>query len=314
VKRIIRLIPLLLAVALLASAQNAMPVNPDSTDYTSFVTQRLNDLLSVGAPYLASYGMNIVNSFGGMMFSLLLIRWAYQAYNHHHFTINPAPIVGFLFLIATIDTMLFFYATPIPGVGVSFSQLPAKVAMEITSFLDQGVYSALMSRLHVFMTNLQEPTGTFNLQGFFMYGVVFLNITGAETILFGVTIFGYVYYALAVLLGPIFVSALMFPMFSRYFHSWLSVLLRFAFYQVAAKALVFIWANVLVSVIDQFIGGDYSLSNAFSMAIPFIMLNLSMLFVCFNIPHFVDNLFSGSASAGHGGLSAVIPRIASRMF
>jgi TrbL/VirB6 plasmid conjugal transfer protein len=301
-KRTLWVLSLLFAVGLLASAQNAIPMNPNSTDYTGFVSQQLEDLLSVGAPVLVNWGINIVNGFGVSVFSLILIRWAYQSYNHHHVTINFAPIAGFLFLIAVIDTMLYFYATPIPGVGVSFSQLPAQVAREMTSFLDQGVYGALMSRLHVFMTNLQEPTGTLNLMAFFMYGAVFVNITFAETILFGVTIFGYVYYALAVLLGPIFISALMFPIFRQYFHAWLSVLLRFAFYQIAAKALVFIWANVLVNVIDQFIGNDYSLGNAFSMAIPFFMLNVSMFFACLGIPHFVDNLFSGSSSAGHGGL------------
>ena len=301
----------LLAFTVFATAQNTIPTNPDTTDYSAFVSQQLDDMLLAGSGEMVTLGLNIVNGFGFSVFSLILIRWAYQSYHGHHFQINLQPIAAFLFLIAVIDTMLYFYAVPIPGVGVSFSQLPAKIATEITSFLDQGVYVALMSRLHEFTVKLQEPLGIFNIKELAMYYAVLVCVTFAESLLFAVTIYGYIYYALAALVGPIFVSFLIFPAFRSYFHSWLGTLLRFAFYQIAAKALVFIWANVWIRVFDAGIAGDYSLNNAFAMFIPFCMINLALLGVCFRLPHFVDNLFSGSASAGHGGM---IPAVVSRMF
>jgi hypothetical protein len=80
-KRIIRLIPLLFAAGLLASAQSAIPINPNTIDFMTIVTKRLDDLVSQGTPIFVSIGLNIVNGFGVSVFTLLLIRWAYQAYN-----------------------------------------------------------------------------------------------------------------------------------------------------------------------------------------------------------------------------------------
>jgi type IV secretory pathway VirB6-like protein len=129
--------------------------------------------------------------------------------------------------------------------------------------------------------------------------------------LFAVTLYGFIFYWLTAIVGPLFISFLVFPMTRQYFHSWFSVWIRFAFYRIAASCLVFLWSNVLVFVIDRFIGNDYSLRTVFGMATPFAMLNLAIIATAFRLPHWVDNLFSGSASAGHGGM---IPAVVSRMF
>jgi hypothetical protein len=310
-KRIIRLIPLLFAAGLLASAQSAIPINPNTIDFMTIVTKRLDDLVSQGTPIFVSIGLNIVNGFGVSVFTLLLIRWAYQAYNSYHITFNPAPIASFLFLIACVDTMLYFYATPIPGVGISLSRLPADIARQMSGFLDLTAYDQLLSRIHNLVNNLEQPSGPLNFIGIFMYAVSFANIIVLQIVLFAVTLFGFIFYWLTAMVGPLFISFLIFPMMRQYFHSWFSVWVRFAFYRIAASCLVYLWSSVLISVIDSFIGNDYSLRTVFGMAGPFAMLNLAIIVTALRIPHWVDNLFSGSASAGHGGL---IPGFVSRIF
>jgi hypothetical protein len=310
-KQSLRLISLLFAAGLLASAQSAMPINPNTIDFVTIVTKRLDDLVSQGTPIFVTIGLNIVNGFGVSVFSLLLIRWAYQSYNHHHISFNPQPVLSFLFLIACVDTMLYYYATPIPGVGVSLSRVPADIARQISGFLDISAYDQLLSRIHDLVNNLEKPSGPLNLMGIFMYAVSFVNILVLQIVLFAVTIFGFVFYWLTAIVGPLFISFLLFPMLRQYFHSWFSVWLRFAFYRIAASCLVYLWSNVLVLVIDQFIGNDYSLRTVYGMAAPFAMLNLAIIVTALRIPHWVDNLFSGSASAGHGGL---VPGIVSRIF
>jgi hypothetical protein len=67
----------------------------------------------------------------------------------------------------------------------------------------------------------------------------------------------------------------------------------------------------MITVIDTFLAGNYSLSNAFGMTVPFTMMNVAFLVVSLRLPAWVDNVFSGSASAGHGGL---VPGMVTRLF
>src|SRR3954467_13395290 len=132
-KQLLRLLVLVCLVGIVASAQSAaIPINPATIDYITIVTKTLDDLLLQGTSVFVTIGHNIVYLYGGTVFSLLLIRWGFQTYNHYHVTINFWPIISFLLLLATVNTLLYYYATPIPGVGVALGRIPAEIAREIS--------------------------------------------------------------------------------------------------------------------------------------------------------------------------------------
>jgi len=292
-------------------SQAAIPVNPASIDYFTYVTSQLDLLMNQGSPLFVNLGLDIVNGFAITVFILLLIRLAFQHVSHHHLHVNPWPILGFLFMVAGIDTMLRYYAVPLPGIGVSFSRLPSEITRQMSGFIDVTTYNLLLAKVRDILAKMQQPAGWFAFMDLFVYFLVFINMAFLEAILFLVTIFGFVFYGLTALVGPIFISFLLFPMWRHYFHAWLSTLLRFAFYRVAASALVFIWASAWLKFLNDVAGTDYTLAHLFTMIVPMILLNLAMFLTALRLPAWVDNVFSGSASAGHSGL---VPGVVARMF
>jgi hypothetical protein len=164
-RQTIQFVLLLLAGAILASAQNTIPVNPATIDYLTIVTQQLDNMLLSGIPVLVNLGLNIVNGFGLTIFLLLMIRWTYQHFAHHHVHFNVYPLLAFFFLIAFVDTLLYYYANPLPGLGVGLARFPSEVARHISGFLDLQVYNALLERVHNLTVNLQQPTGLFDFMG-----------------------------------------------------------------------------------------------------------------------------------------------------
>jgi hypothetical protein len=74
---------------------------------------------------------------------------------------------------------------------------------------------------------------------------------------------------------------------------------------VVASALVFVWTNVLVNFIDHSIHGDYTLAHFFILLVPLGMLNIGLIFSAFRITSFVDDSFTGAATAGSGFAGSV---------
>ena len=299
----LRLIMLGLAVAATGMAQ--------SIDYSQFVTSQLDDLVTTGSPLLVNTGLTIVNGFAGTVFILLMIRLAFLQFSHSHLHINVWPILSFMFMVAGIDTMLHFYAQPIPGVGYGLSRLPAEIFLEIAAYIDVSRYTLLNATALKWFGNVQQPGNVLALMDNLIYAFGWINIAFLEAILFIVTIFGYVFYGLTALVGPVFVAALLFPMFRQYFHSWLSTLIRFGFYTVPAAAFVYIWAGAWIKFFNDVAGTDYTLPHLLKMIVPMVMLNLAMFVTALRIPNWVDNVFSGSSSAAGGGL---VPGVISKFF
>ncbi len=302
------LVRLLLSSLGWAQQNNTIPVNTGSIDMVTYVTAQIDALMAAGSPLLVNLGMNIVTFFAGTMFALLMIRLAFQLFHHHHVILDPWPILGFLFLVAGINTMLYYYATPIPGVGVSFGLLPKEIARYISGFIDVSTYNLLLDRIRQVLVNMQRPTSLLPGMELVIYWFITLNLGFLEAILFLVTIFGFLFYGLTQLVGPLFISFLLFPQFRQYFHGWLGTLIRFAFYKVAASAFIFIWAAAWLKFLDDVAGTNYTLENMLLMIVPMMLLNLATFLTAVRIPAWIDNVFSGGASAGHGGLLPFISR------
>ncbi len=100
------------------------------------------------------------------------------------------------------------------------------------------------------------------------------------------------------LLGPLFIPWLIVPRLNCLFWNWIQFMLQYSFYRVVASALVYVWANVLVTFFDSSIHSDYTLAHFLTLIVPFGMLNIGLFFSIFKVSSFVSDLFKGTASAG----------------
>lgn len=278
-------------------------------DELSWVTTQIDALMAAASPMLVTIGLEIVNGFAFTIFVLLMTRLAFQFFHHHHIMIDPWPILGFLFLVAGIDVMLAYYAVPIPGVGISFSSLPDKICHYIAATIDVSSYKLVLGKAQEILTNMQQPSGVFPFMQLAVYWMVWLNMALLEALLFLVTLFGFWFYGLTQLVGPIFVALLLFPVFRQYFHAWLGTLIRFAFYRIAAAGFLFVFCNVWYKFLNDVASASYTLDHMLDMLLPMVLLNLASFLVAIRIPVWVDGVFSGSASAGHGGLIPFISKL-----
>ncbi len=278
-------------------------------DELGWVTGQIDALMAAASPMLVTIGLEIVNGFAGVMFILLMVRLSFQIFHHHHIIIDPWPILSFLFLVAGIDVMLKYYATPLPGVGISFSSLPDAICHYIATAIDVSTYDLVMGKAQEILTNMQQPTGMFPYMQLSVYWFVWLQMAVLDALLFLVTLYGFWFSGITRLVGPIFVALLLFPMFRHYFHSWLGTLIRFAFYKIAAAGFLFVFCNVWYKFLTDVASGGYTLNHMLDMLVPMMLLNLASFLVALRIPVWIDGVFSGSATAGHGGIVPFISKL-----
>jgi TrbL/VirB6 plasmid conjugal transfer protein len=265
----------------------------------------LSQLMTEHAGLFQQMGANLFRGFAVILVAWFGVKSALSAAGGgqgpgFHFD----RFASMLLTIAFGDAMITYYATPIPGFGVSFYHLIVDQGLNLANQLNHAMVQEVWDRLTSLYWGMETPvlTLTLNLLEILWYAIAVLCLIAAQAAVFAVIAFGYVASAIAVLLGPVFIPFFIVPHMEWLFWGWLKSLIQYAFYPVVANAYLFVFGNVLIHFVDAH-PAPWDGATLLVLFFPLIFLLSAFTYGILKIPSLVNSLFTGRSG------ESVIPRL-----
>src|SRR6202045_1584864 len=256
------------------------------------ITAATLDLLPRAGDLFLALGTNLFRGLAVILVAWFGIRTALTSVEGG----PPLPLGSFASLLLTIAfgfTMMTYYRAPIPGLGLSFTQLLTDQPIFLARQLEVTQVQLLSDRLNQLYLSMEQPL-LFNVSALVGYFLVALAVTAARVVLLAVIAFGLVATGVAVLVGPVFIPFFLIPPLDWLFWGWLKSLLQYAFYQVIAQAFVFVFGSFLTNFLDAF-PPPYTVDRLLVGGFQLIFLLVAFTYGLLKVPSLTHSLFSGGA-------------------
>jgi type IV secretory pathway VirB6-like protein len=186
-----------------------------------------------------------------------------------------------------------FYESPLPGIGVSFSNLITDQAGYFQSVLEARAFDNIYRHFDTLSERFMQPD-PWSILANLIYWTVLLLIAFAKAVSLAVIAFGLIASAVCGLLGPIFVPFFIVPKLDWLFWGWLRSFIQYSFVPVVAIAFlmifeqfVFRYVTTVPAMVTQADYGVYGL-QAFAVVATFCLGILQ-------VPSLTQSIFSGSS-------------------
>ena len=265
------------------------------------VQQAITNLLTVYEPEFLRFGYGLFLSF-----ATILIVWqgVRMMFSHDGLGDQMFEFAKLLMLISFGYAMITFYEAPIPGFGVSFSNLITDQAAYFQSVLEARAFDNIYRHFDELADHFMQPDA-WSILANLIYWTVLLLVALAKALSLAVIAFGLIASAVCGLLGPIFVPFFVVPKLEWLFWGWLKSFIQYSFIPVVAIAFlmifeqfVFRYVTTLPPTITSAEYGVYGL-QAVAVVVTFC-IGIAL------VPSLTSSIFSGQG--GQSILSSV-PRL-----
>jgi hypothetical protein len=265
------------------------------------VQQAITNLLTVYEPEFLRFGYSLFLSFATILIAWQGIR---MMFSHDALGDQMFEFAKLLMLMSFGYAMIVFYEAPIPGFGVSFSNLITDQAGYFQSVLEARAFDNIYHHFDDLTDRFMQPDA-WSILANLIYWTVLLLVALAKALSLAVIAFGLIASAVCGLLGPIFVPFFIVPKLEWLFWGWLKSFIQYSFIPVVAIAFLMIfeqfvyrYVTTLPSTITSAEYGVYALQAVAVIATFCVGMVL--------VPSLTNSIFSG-----HGGQTMVssIPRI-----
>src|SRR3989449_10095147 len=201
------------------------------------VQQAIASLLTTYEPSFLQFGHSLF-----MAFATILIVWqgitmmlTQDSLGDHLF--NFAKLLLF---ISYGYALIAFYESPIPGIGVSFSNLITDQAHDLANILDARSLELVFDHLDELWQHFVQPDA-WSILANLIYWLLLIVVTLAKVLSLAVVAFGLIASAVCALVGPIFVPFFIVPQLDFLFWSWFKAFIQYSFIPVVAFAFLMIF-------------------------------------------------------------------------
>src|SRR5437660_173920 len=149
-----------------------------------------------------------------------------------------------LLFIAFGYALVAFYESPIPGVGVSFSNVITDQAHEFANILDARSLELVFAHLDQLWQQFVQPDA-WSILANLLYWLLLIVVTLAKVLSLAVVAFGLIASAVCALVGPIFVPFFIVPKLDWLFWSWFKAFIQYSFVPVIAFAFLMIFERFI---------------------------------------------------------------------
>src|SRR5882762_7361630 len=149
-----------------------------------------------------------------------------------------------LLFIAFGYALVAFYESPIPGVGVSFSNLITDQAHDLANILDARSLELVFDHLDELWQHFVQPDA-WSILANLIYWLLLIVVTLAKVLSLAVVAFGLIASAVCALVGPLFVPFFIVPKLDWLFWSWFKAFIQYSFIPVIAFAFLMIFERFL---------------------------------------------------------------------
>jgi type IV secretory pathway VirB6-like protein len=248
----------------------------------------IDNLLTVYEPEFLRFGYQLF-----IAFATIVIAWQgiTMMFSRDGLAEQMFDFAKLLLFVSFGYAFIAFYQAPIPGIGLSFSNLITDQAHFFLSVLEARAFDNIYHHFDELSDHFLQPDAWAILANL-MYWSVLLLIAIAKAVSLGVVSFGLIATAVCGLLGPIFVPFFIVPKLDWLFWGWLKSFIQYSFIPVVAVAFlmifeqfVFRYVTTLPPTITAADYGIYAL-QAFAVVGTFV---LGILMV----PSLTSSIFSG---------------------
>ncbi|HEY3382599.1 MAG TPA: type IV secretion system protein [Vicinamibacterales bacterium] len=264
-----------------------MPPQP-ALNLLPTVQGAIDNLLTVYEPEFLRFGYQLF-----IAFATIVIAWQgiTMMFSRDGLAEQMFDFAKLLLFVSFGYAFIAFYQAPIPGIGLSFSNLITDQAHFFLSVLEARAFDNIYHHFDELSDHFLQPDAWAILANL-IYWSVLLLIAIAKAVSLGVVSFGLIATAVCGLLGPIFVPFFIVPKLDWLFWGWLKSFIQYSFIPVVAVAFlmifeqfVFRYVTTLPPTITAADYGIYGL-QAFAVVGTFV---LGILMV----PSLTSSIFSG---------------------
>jgi hypothetical protein len=265
------------------------------------IQQAIANLLTVYEPEFLRFGYSLFLSF-----ATILIVWqgVKMMFSHDSLGDSMFEFAKLLMLISFGYSFITFYEAPLPGIGVSFSNLITDQTAYFQSVLEARAFDNIYRHFDDLSEHFLQPDA-WSILANLIYWTMLLLIALAKGLSLAVIAFGLIASAVCGLLGPIFVPFFIVPKLEWLFWGWLKAFIQYSFVPVVAIAFLMIfeqfvyrYVTTLPPTITSAEYGVYGL-QAVAVVVTFC-IGIAL------VPSLTSSIFSGQG--GQSILSSV-PRL-----
>jgi hypothetical protein len=205
------------------------------------VQQAITSLLTTYEPEFLRFGYSLF-----IAFATILIVWqgVRMMLNQESLGDHLFEFAKLLLFIAFGYALIAFYESPIPGVGVSFSNLITDQAQEFANMLDARSLELVFDHLDQLWQQFVQPDA-WSILANLLYWLLLIVVTLAKVVSLAVVAFGMIASAVCALVGPIFVPFFIVPKLDWLFWSWFKAFIQYSFIPVIAFAFLMIFERFI---------------------------------------------------------------------
>lgn len=207
----------------------------------STLLNAISGMVNTFEPQFLSMGRNMF-----IAFATIALVWhgLKMMYEGDAFGSQMFSFVQLILFLTFGYTLMFFYETPIPVIGFSFSNLISDQAYQLARILDARTIESINAHLDQLRNSFLEPDFWVILPNL-IYAGVWIFITIAQAVAFLIVALSLVAGNIAGMVGPIFVPFFIVPKLDFLFWNWLKAFIEFNFLQVVAFAHLRLFENFL---------------------------------------------------------------------
>ena len=201
------------------------------------IQQAISNLLTTHEPEFLRVGHSLFVSFATILIAWQGIRMMLsgESLGKHMF-----DFAKLLLFISFGYSLVAFYESPIPGIGISFSNLITDQAHNFANILDARSLELTFDHLDELWQRFVQPDA-WSILANLIYWLLLIVVTIAKVVSLAVVAFGLIASAVCALVGPIFVPFFIVPKLDFLFWSWFKAFIQYSFIPVVAFAFLMIF-------------------------------------------------------------------------
>ena len=282
-----------------------MPTTPIPAFATiATIQQAITVLLTTREPEFQRFGLSL---FLALVTGVILWQGIKMMLAHSRgLDDQTSGFVQLLLKACAVYALIVFYETPIPGVGVSFTNVITDSCAYFMNVMDARSLENTFGHLDTLWSRFLVPD-TWSILANLIYWLLLIVITLTKAFSLAVVAFGLIASAVCALLGPIFVPFLILPGLDWLFWGWLKSFVQYSFIPVVAFAYLMVFEQFIYAFVTTIPPGISDAQYPL-YALQVLVVVGTFAFGIVLVPYLTTSLFAGYAHGSTGGFMAVLTK------
>ena len=263
------------------------------------VQQAITTLLTTYEPEFLRFGFSLFVAFATILLAWQGIRMMLNQDSLGDHFFNFAKLLLF---ISFGYALIAFYESPLPGIGVSFSNLITDQAHHFANILDARSLELTFDHLDELWQRFVQPDA-WSILANLLYWLLLILVTLAKVVSLAVVAFGLIASAVCALVGPIFVPFFIVPTLDFLFWSWFKAFIQYSFIPVIAFAFLMVFERFVFQFLTTLPPGITEDQYMIYGLQAFVIIGVFVVGILL-VPSLTSSIFSG-----RGGESVLQDRV-----